>query len=99
MMAGCNGSFRLGHRLPGRHFNRQIIILCVSWYTSFKLSFRDLVMMMAVPLRNSDQQEAGALKYAAVMCGLDCHAKQVGNKARLGERVVLGDPPHSSLAD
>src|SRR5215468_6008488 len=31
----------------GRHFDRQIIILCVSWYTSFKLSFRDLVIMMA----------------------------------------------------
>jgi len=31
----------------GRHFDRQIIILCVSWYTSFRLSFRDLVIMMA----------------------------------------------------
>jgi len=31
----------------GRHFDRQIIILCVSWYASFKLSFRDLVIMMA----------------------------------------------------
>src|SRR6202162_2098381 len=31
----------------GRHFDRQIIILCVSWYTSFKLSSRDLVIMMA----------------------------------------------------
>ena len=31
----------------GRHFDRQIIILCVSWYISFKLSFRDLVIMMA----------------------------------------------------
>ena len=31
----------------GRHFDRQIIILCVSWYTSFKLSFRDLVVIMA----------------------------------------------------
>jgi transposase-like protein len=31
----------------GRHFDRQIIILCVSWYTSFKLSFRDLVIIMA----------------------------------------------------
>jgi hypothetical protein len=27
----------------GRHFDRQIIVLCVSWYTSFKLSLRDLV--------------------------------------------------------
>ena len=24
----------------GRHFDRQIIVLCVSWYTSFKLSLR-----------------------------------------------------------
>jgi transposase-like protein len=30
----------------GRHFDGQIIILCVSWYTSFKLSLRDLVIMM-----------------------------------------------------
>ena len=31
----------------GRHFDRQVIILCVSWYASFKLSFRDLVIIMA----------------------------------------------------
>jgi hypothetical protein len=31
----------------GRHFDGQIIILCVSWYTSFKLSLRNLVIMMA----------------------------------------------------
>jgi putative transposase len=31
----------------GRHFDREIIVLCVSWYTSFKLSLRDLVIMMA----------------------------------------------------
>jgi transposase-like protein len=31
----------------GRHFDRQIIILCVSWYTCFKLRFRDLVIIMA----------------------------------------------------
>src|SRR5215471_1579228 len=31
----------------GRHFDGQINILCVSWYTSFKLSLRDLVIMMA----------------------------------------------------
>ena len=30
-----------------RHFDGEIIILCVSWYCSFKLSFRDLVIMMA----------------------------------------------------
>jgi transposase-like protein len=31
----------------GRHFDREIIILCVHWYLRFKLSFRDLVEMMA----------------------------------------------------
>jgi transposase-like protein len=31
----------------GRHFDREIIILCVRWYLRFKLSFRDLVEKMA----------------------------------------------------
>ena len=31
----------------GRHFDRQIIILCVRWYLRYKLSLRDLVEMMA----------------------------------------------------
>src|ERR1700731_2556955 len=30
----------------GRHFDQEIIILCVRWYIAFKLSFRDLVQMM-----------------------------------------------------
>lgn len=30
-----------------RHFDREIIILCVCWYVSHKLSYRDLVEMMA----------------------------------------------------
>jgi hypothetical protein len=30
-----------------RHFDREIIILCVRWYLNFKLSSRDLVQMMA----------------------------------------------------
>jgi len=31
----------------GRHFDREVIILCVRWYLRFKLSVRDLVEMMA----------------------------------------------------
>jgi hypothetical protein len=27
----------------GRHFDREIIVLCVRWYLRYKLSFRDLV--------------------------------------------------------
>ena len=31
----------------GRHFDRDVIILCVRWYLRFNLSLRDLVEMMA----------------------------------------------------
>src|SRR5712691_1159522 len=31
----------------GRHFDREVIILCVRWYLRFKVSLRDLVEMMA----------------------------------------------------
>ena len=31
----------------GRHFEREIIVLCARWYRRFKLSLRDLVEMMA----------------------------------------------------
>jgi hypothetical protein len=27
----------------GRHFDREVILLCVRWYLRYKLSFRDLV--------------------------------------------------------
>ena len=30
----------------GRHFDREIVVLCVRWYQSYKLSYRDLVAMM-----------------------------------------------------
>jgi transposase-like protein len=30
----------------GRHFDEEIVVLCVRWYLSFKLSYRDLVSMM-----------------------------------------------------
>ena len=31
----------------GRHFDQTIIVLCVRWYITYKLSFRDLCDMMA----------------------------------------------------
>ncbi len=33
--------------VKGRHFDREIIVLCVRWYLRYKLSFRDLVEMLA----------------------------------------------------
>ena len=41
------GFARVEALFKGRHFDGQIIILCVSWYASFKLSLRDLVIMIA----------------------------------------------------
>jgi len=37
----------LEEMFAGRHFDREVIILCVRWYLRYKLSFRDLVEMMA----------------------------------------------------
>jgi transposase-like protein len=37
----------LAELFEGRHFKREVIILCVRWYLRFKLSLRDLVEMMA----------------------------------------------------
>jgi transposase-like protein len=31
----------------GRHFDREVIILCVRWYLRYKLSLRDLVEMIS----------------------------------------------------
>ena len=44
-MAGFLGVDEL---FGGRHFDREIIVLCVRWYLRFKLSFRDLMEKMAV---------------------------------------------------
>ena len=35
------------HLFKRRHFDRPVITLCVRWYVSYKLSYRDLVEMMA----------------------------------------------------
>jgi hypothetical protein len=41
------GFLRLVDLFVGRHFDREVIVLCVRWYLRFKLSYRDLVEMMA----------------------------------------------------
>ena len=42
-MAGFLGVDEL---FKGRHFDREVIVLCVRWYLRFKLSYRDLVEML-----------------------------------------------------
>ena len=41
------GFLALDELFEGRHFDREVIVLCVRWYLRFKLSYRDLVEMMA----------------------------------------------------
>src|SRR5450755_2094007 len=43
-MAGFVG---LDELFECRHFDREVIVPCVRWYLRFKLSYRDLVEMMA----------------------------------------------------
>ena len=45
--AGVTAMLSVADLFKGRHFDREIIILCVRWYLRYKLSFRDLVEMMA----------------------------------------------------
>jgi transposase-like protein len=41
------GFVSLDELFKGRHFDREVVVLCVRWYLRFKLSYRDLVEMMA----------------------------------------------------
>ena len=45
----------------GRHFNAEIIPLCVRWYVTDKLSYRDLVAIMAE--RNMDVAHTTILRW------------------------------------
>jgi hypothetical protein len=50
----------------GRHFNCEIIVLCVRWYVSYKLSYRDLVAIMAE--RNIDVTHTTILRWVQRYC-------------------------------
>jgi transposase-like protein len=41
------GFLSLDELFKGRHFDRDVVVLCVRWYLRFKLSYRDLVETMA----------------------------------------------------
>jgi len=44
---GATAMLSIDNLFKGRHFDRKVITLCVRWYLRYKLSFRDLVEMMA----------------------------------------------------
>jgi transposase-like protein len=45
--ASAGQSEGMKNLFAGRHFDREVILLCVRWYLRYKLSLRDLVEMMA----------------------------------------------------
>ena len=48
----------------GRHFDAEIVVWCVRWYLSFKLSYRDLVSMMSE--RGIDDFAMGAALHTGI---------------------------------
>jgi transposase-like protein len=46
-MTELTSALSMDDLFKGRHFDREIIVLCVRWYLRFKLSFRDLAEVMA----------------------------------------------------
>ena len=46
MIDTCPRFVHIEELFKGRHFDQEIVVLCVRWYLSYKLSYRDLVAMM-----------------------------------------------------
>jgi transposase-like protein len=71
--SGCSSLFK------GRHFDSTIIILCVRWYITYKLSYRDLRDMMAE--RGIDLAHTTILRW--VQCYVPEFEKRWSRYARL----------------
>src|SRR5438067_4971315 len=75
----------------GRHFDHSIIILCVRWYITYKLSYRDLVQMMAE--RGVDVSHTTILRWVQRYVPefekrWNCNARPVGTSWRVGETYI-----------
>src|SRR5258705_588991 len=64
----------------GRHFDREVIILCVRWYLRFKLSLRDLVEMMA--------ERGLSMPHTTIMRWVQRYALEFENRWRRFARAV-----------
>jgi transposase-like protein len=75
----------------GRHFDHAVIILCVRWYITYKLSYRDLVDMMA--------ERGVAVSHTTILRWVQCYvpefekrwnryARPVGTSWRVDETYI-----------
>jgi transposase-like protein len=77
----------------GRHFDSSIIILCVRWYITYKLSYRDLRDMMAergVPLAHTTILRWLQRYVPEFEKKWDRFARPVGSSARVDETYITG---------
>ena len=74
----------------GRHFDREVIILCVRWYLRFKLTLQDLVEIgRARPVDGAyDHYALGAALCTRVREALVTVAQAVGRSWRVDETYV-----------
>jgi transposase-like protein len=75
----------------GRHFDHTIIALCVRWYITYKLSYRDLVEMMAE--RGVDLSHTTILRWVCHYVPefekrWNRHARPVGASWRVDETYI-----------
>src|ERR1700750_1661527 len=66
----------------GRHFDRGVIVLCVRWYLSFKLSARDLVQMMS--------ERGIALAHTTILRWVQRYVPEFEKRWNLYARAVSG---------
>jgi transposase-like protein len=62
------GFLSLDELFKGRHFDREVVVLCVRWYLRFKLSYRDLAEMMA--------ERCLCLAHTTIMRWVHCYAPE-----------------------
>jgi transposase-like protein len=58
----------------GRHFDPTVITLCVRWYITYKLSYRDLVEMMA--------ERGIALSHTTILRWVQCYVPEFEKRWR-----------------
>src|SRR5215204_1856211 len=64
----------------GRHFDHVVIILCVRWYVTYKLSYRDLVAMMA--------ERGIAVSHTTILRRVQCYVPEFEKRWRRRSRPV-----------
>src|SRR4051812_46912475 len=84
-MTGMPSRQRTPELFKGLHFDHEVVILCVRWYLSYKLSSRDLVNMMgerSVELAHTTiLRWYGGTSQGLKSAGTDTHEQSAGHDA------------------